>query len=124
VKQLLLIVAVAGIPLMAAAQAPSSGGQSREGFGGSLSVLSKGTSEPVAVAYRTWMLPQGVKIDDFAGGSGNLVVEVAAGVVTTVIDGQRQVRQFGEFFVVPAGRRLQIVTTNRSAILHTLRLGP
>jgi hypothetical protein len=121
------IVAALGLtvmPLLATAQSPSSGARSREGFAGNLEVLSKGTPESVAVGYRTWFIPEGTTFDDLGGGAGgNLVVEVASGMLTAVIDGQKQPKQFGEFFVVPAGHKLQIVNTNRSAILHTLQLG-
>ena len=101
--------------LLAAAQSPSSGVRSREGFAGNLEILSKGAAELVAVDYRTWFIPEGTTFDDLGGGAGgNLVVEVASGMLTAVIDGQKQPKQFGEFFVVPAGHKLQIVTTNRS----------
>jgi gentisate 1,2-dioxygenase len=113
-------MAVAALP--AASQSPPSGLHAREGFVGTLSVLNKGASESVAVNYRTWFIPEGAKVEDVAG-TGNLVVEVASGVVTAVIDGQKQRKQFGEFFVVPAGHKLEIITTNRSAILHALQLG-
>jgi gentisate 1,2-dioxygenase len=126
VQRSLGIVAVVGmtlIPLLAASQSPSSGVHPREGFAGSLAVLNKGKPEAMAVNYRTWMIPPGATIDDLAGGGGNLVVEVASGALTAIIDGRKQAKQFGEFFAVPAGHKLQIVTTNRSAILHTLQLG-
>ena len=112
------------IPLLAASQFPSSGARSREGFVGNLEVMSKGAPKSMAVDYRTWFVPEGTTLDDLASGAGgNLVVEVASGFLTAIIDGQKQPKQFGEFFVVPAGHTLQIVTTNRSAILHTLQLG-
>jgi hypothetical protein len=121
------IVAAIGLtvmPLLAAAQSPSSGARAREGFSGNLVVLNKGVPESVAVNYRTWFIPQGVTVDDLAtGAGGSLVVEVTSGFLTAIIDGQRQPKQFGEFFTVPAGHKLQIVTTNRSAIVHTLQLG-
>ena len=122
-----LIAALCSIafPLVAASQSPSSGARSREGFSGNLEILSKGTPGSVVVDYRTWFIPEGTTLDDLTNGAGgNLVVEVASGMLTAVIDGQKQPKQFGEFFVVPAGHKLQIVTTNRSAILHTLQLGP
>jgi len=126
VQRSLGIIAVVGItviPLLAACQSSSSGVRSHEGFAGNLAVLNKGTQQSVTVNYRTWLIPPGATIDDLAGGQSNLVVEVASGALTTIIDGRKEARQFGEFFVVPAGHKLQIVTTNHSAILHTLRLG-
>jgi hypothetical protein len=120
------IVAALGlivIPLLAVSQSPSSDARSREVFVGNLKVMSK-APESVAVDYRTWFVPEGTRLDNLAtGAGGNLVVEVASGFLTAIIDGQKQPKQFGEFFVVPAGHTLQIVTTNRSAILHTLQLG-
>jgi quercetin dioxygenase-like cupin family protein len=121
------IVAIAGLtlmPLLAVAQSPSSAARAREGFSGNLVVLNKGAPESVAVNYRIWFIPEGATVDDLASGAGgNLVVEVASGFLTAIVDGQRQPKQFGEFFVVPAGHKLQIVTANRSAILRTLQLG-
>jgi hypothetical protein len=121
------IVAAVGMtimPLLAAAQSPSSGARAREGFSGNLVVLNKGVPESVAVNYRTLLVPEGVTLDDLASGAGgSLLVEVASGFLTAVIDGQRQPKHFGQFFMVSAGHKLQIVTTNRSAILHILQLG-
>ena len=121
------IVAVLGlalIPVLAGSQSPSSGARSREGYVGNLEVMSKGAPQSVAVNYRTWFIPQGATVEDLSGGAGgNLVVEVASGFLTAIIDGQKQPKQFGEFFVVPAGHKLQIVTTNRSAVVRTLQLG-
>jgi quercetin dioxygenase-like cupin family protein len=126
-QRLLAVVSAAALSLMpplAAAQSTSSGVRAREGFAGNLVVLNKGLPQTVAVKYQNWFVPPGATIDDLAGGAGgNLVVEVASGFITAIIDGQRQPKQFGEFFVVPAGHKLQIVTTDRSAILHTLQLG-
>jgi hypothetical protein len=124
-QRILGIIALAGmavIPPMAASESPSSGLHPRVGFSGNVAVLSDGTRQSVAVDYRTWFIPEGSTVDDLAGGGGNLVVEVASGALTVIIDGRKEAKQFGEFFIVPAGRKLQIVTTNRSAILHTLLL--
>jgi quercetin dioxygenase-like cupin family protein len=122
---LVVTTALSLMPLLAAAQSTSSGVRAREGFAGNLVVLNKDAPQTVAVKYENWLIPPGATINDLASGAGgNLVVEVASGFVTAVIDGQRQPKQFGEFFVVPAGHRVQIVTADRSAILHTLQLGP
>jgi len=124
-RRYLGIIAAAGMAaaaLPAASQSPPSGLRAREGFVGDLSVLNKGATEAVPVNYRTWFIPQGAKVEDVAG-RGTLVVEVASGVVTAVIDGRKQKKQFGEFFVVPAGHKLEIITTNRSAILRALQVG-
>ena len=58
------IVAAIGLtvmPLLAAAQSPSSGARAREGFSGNLVVLNKGVPELVAVNYRTWFVPEGTR---------------------------------------------------------------
>jgi hypothetical protein len=108
------------IPLLAASQL-TTGVRAREDFAGNVSVLDKGAAQALKLNYKTWFIREGKSLDLAAGGS--LVVEVASGAVTAIIDGQKHAKQFGEFFVIPAGHKLQIVTTNRSAILHTLELG-
>jgi hypothetical protein len=123
VHQSLRIISMIGItliPLLASSQS-TTGVRTREDFAGSVSVLNKGVSQALRLNYKTWFIREGKSVDLPAGGS--LVVEVASGAVTAIIDGQKHPKQFGEFFVVPAGHKLQIVTTNRSAILHTLELG-
>jgi hypothetical protein len=51
---------------------------------------------------------------------------VASGFLTAIVDGQRQPKQFGEFFVVPAGHKLQIVTAGavRSSLQSALTPTP
>jgi hypothetical protein len=123
VHQSLRIVSMIGItfiPLLAASQS-TTGVRSRDDFAGSVSISNKGASQALKINYKTWFIREGKSLD--LGGGGSLVVEVASGAVTAVIDGQKHPKQFGEFFVIPAGHKLQIVTTNRSAILHTLELG-
>jgi hypothetical protein len=114
------LIGITLIPLIAASQS-TSGVRSRNDFAGDVSVLNKGASQTLKVNYKTWFIREGKSLD--LGGGGSLVVEVASGAVTAIIDGQKHAKQFGEFLVIPAGHKLQIVTTNRSAILHTLELG-
>jgi hypothetical protein len=122
-KQSLRIISMIGmtlIPLLAGAQ-PATNVRPREVFTGSVSVLNKGAPQALKVNYKTWFIREGRSLDLPAGGS--LVVEVASGAVTAILDGHKQAEQFGEFFVVPAGHKLQLVTANRSALLRTLELG-
>lgn len=120
----LRIASLIGIVLVPSLAASQSGTEvrTREDFAGSLSLRSTGSAQAVKLNYKTWFIREGKSLDLASGGS-NLIVEVASGAVTAIIDGQKHAKQFGEFFVVPAGHKLQIVTTNRSAILHTLELG-
>jgi len=114
------LIGIALIPLLASSQS-TTGVRTREDFAGSVSVLNKGAPRTLKLNYKTWFIREGKSLD--LGGGSSLVVEVASGAVMAIIDGQKHPKQFGEFFVVPASHKLQIVTTNRSAILHTLQLG-
>jgi hypothetical protein len=114
------IMSITLIPLWATSQS-TTGARTREDFAGSVSVSNRGASQPLKLNYKTWFIREGKSLD--LGGSGSVIVEVASGAVTAIIDGQKHPKQFGEFFVVPAGHKLQLVTTTRSAILHTLELG-
>jgi hypothetical protein len=118
--RIISMIGIALIPQLASSQS-TTGVRTRDDFAGNVSVLNKGASLALKVNYKTWFIREGKSLE--LGGGGNLVIEVASGAVTAIIDGQKHPKQFGEFFVVPAGHKLQIVTTNRSAILHTLELG-
>jgi hypothetical protein len=68
-------------------------------------IQPKGKQQSVSVSDRTWTMAPGATIEDLRlGASGNLVVEVQSGILTTTINGQKQTRRLGEFFIVPARR--------------------
>jgi hypothetical protein len=121
------IFVIAGLilaPVLAWSQQLPAGVQSPVRFAGNVTLLANGKKQSVPVSERTWAIPPGATIEDLRlGADGNLVVEVQSGVPTTIIDGKRQTRHLGEFFVVSAGQKVGVATTaDRSAILHTLLL--
>jgi hypothetical protein len=80
-----------------------------------------GPSE-IQIALRNWIIPNGQRIERFPE-PGFLLVQVRSGEdLVTVIDGQRQLRQVDEFFVVPAGSSMSVETGNDTVIIQTLAI--
>jgi hypothetical protein len=100
------------------------GVRSMQKFAGEATLTAGGKTESVPVGLRELAISPGAKIDDLRfGGQGVLVVDLRIGGLTTEIDGNKQVRQPGEFFVVPADQKISAATVgDRSAILATLLL--
>jgi len=103
---------------------PPVGVRSQVRFIGNVMIQAEGKQQSVPVSDRTWTMAPGATIEDLRlGASGNLVVEVQSGILTTTINGQKQTRRLGEFFVVPADQKAALTTAgDRSAIIHTLLL--
>lgn len=53
---------------------------------------------------------------------GTMIVHLRAGSLATLIDGRRQERAEGEFWIVPAGSTLGLETQDDSAIIQTIIL--
>jgi quercetin dioxygenase-like cupin family protein len=100
------------------------GVRSQAQFAGAVTMLLEGKQRSIPVSERTWALAPGSNVKDLRlGGQGNLVVEVQSGILTTTIDGQKQIREAGDFFVVPANQNAVIAPVrDRSVVLHTLLL--
>jgi hypothetical protein len=106
-------------------QAAPSGFQSQVRFAGHVTLVQEGKRQPIAVSERTWFIRPGATVDDLrAGGEGSLLIEIRTGALTTIIDGRKQARRLGEFFVVAVGQKLTIVTADRSAIVRTILMPP
>lgn len=102
-------------------QAAPSRFQSRAQFDGKVTLLANGKEAAIAVDYKTWMINAHSNIESLPiGGNGNVIVEVHSGTLTTIIGDQRQPRRTGEFWVLPAGQKMGVVTSDRAVILHTL----
>jgi hypothetical protein len=126
-RGLLLAVGVAAFSagsVPAFGQALPLGVKSTEKFAGDVSLVAGGKTESVPVNLRVLALSPGAKIDDLRlGGQGVLLVELRIGRLTMEIGGDKQVRQPGDIFLVPADQKISAATIgDRSAILATLVL--
>jgi quercetin dioxygenase-like cupin family protein len=126
-RGLLLAVGVAAFSaasVPAFGQALPLGVRSTEKFAGDVSLVAGGKTESVPVNLRVLALSPGAKIDDLRlGGQGVLLVELRIGRLTMEIGGDRQVRQPGDVFFVPADQKISAATIgDRSAVVATLLL--
>ncbi len=78
--------------------------------------------QPVKVRMQKWILDSHHRIEalDLPGFKGVRVLQLAAGNITTVIRGEHIERAEGEWWTVPAGEPLGLVTGNDSAILWAI----
>jgi hypothetical protein len=122
--QLLAVALGALASASAFAQVLPPGVRSTEKFTGEATLAAGGKTESVPVNLRELAISPGARIEDLRlGRQGVLVVELRIGGLTTEIDGNKQVRRPGEFFVVPADQKISAATVgDRSAILATLLL--
>jgi quercetin dioxygenase-like cupin family protein len=119
-------VTMLALPVVASPQQLPTGVQSESRFSGDVQLVAKQKPQSVPVTVRVWAMAPGSTIDDLRlGASGSLVVEVQSGELTAVIDGQRQERRLGQFFVIPANQPATVSTSsNRSAVLRTVMVPP
>jgi hypothetical protein len=90
-----------------------------ERFDGTIALRTRdGQVRRLRVVIRNWIVDRGQVISPFPE-SGFLIVQLRAGEVVTVIDGQRQERLEDEFWTVPAGSAMAVETRKESAILQT-----
>jgi len=89
---------------------------------GGAKALSAPPSPRAAVVSRRVTVRQ-IIIDPMQRGllptTGETLVELKAGDLTTVIGGQRRERTEGEFWTVPAGTRMVVETEDDAAIIET-----
>lgn len=72
------------------------------------------------IDIRLWSIAGGQKLSPLKRPfPGAFIVELRAGSVLTVIDGQRTVRRAGEIWSVPAGVELHVETADDMATLQT-----
>ena len=117
---------VLALPVVASPQQLPSGVRSESRFSGDVQLVAKLKPQSVPVTVRVWAMAPGSTIDDLRlGAPGSLVVEVQSGELTAVIDGQRQGRRLGQFFVIPANQPAAVTTSrDRSAVLRTVLVPP
>ena len=77
-----------------------------------------GRAQALRVALQKWTLVAGRDIPRFPA-DGDLLVHLRAGRVTTMIDGQSTARSEGEFWLVPAGKAMELRVTTEMATIET-----
>lgn len=76
--------------------------------------------EPVNVEIRNWTIGGGLKLEKLdVPSNGTLVVQLRAGEMTTIIEGERVERREGDFWTVEAGQVMAVETEDDTAILQT-----
>ena len=116
-----VVMVIASVALVRAQEAIAPFART-ERFVGTLT-LQKPQREDVRVGLYQWIVRGRQKIAALElPVQGTTIVQLRAGKLTTVIDGQRQQRREGEFWTVPAGAALGIETDDDSAIIQTLTL--
>jgi hypothetical protein len=92
----------------------------RDHFTGTLTYrTTAGAPRTVHVALRQWVINGKTTVARFPQ-PGVLLVQLSAGEVTTVIAGKRQERNQDEFWTLPAGVVMQVVSGNEQAVLEVL----
>ena len=82
-------------------------------------VMKNGKSRELHVAVNQWTLVAGREITRFPE-QGDVIVQLQAGLVTTVIGGHKQERKEGDFWLVPAGSAMSVTVTTEMATMQTV----
>ena len=91
-----------------------------ERFRGTLSLKGPdGRPRELQVQVRNWFIQNRQKIDRFPQ-DGTIVVQLRAGDLVTIINGQRQPRKPDDFWTVPAGTTMGIETAQDTVALQTV----
>jgi quercetin dioxygenase-like cupin family protein len=97
---------------------------SQPAFGGNLVVRAGAPTESARVDMRQWSIAGGQRLASLRlPFRGLLIVELRAGEVTTIINGERVMRREGEIWSVPAESTMQLETGEDAAILYTTLIG-
>jgi len=75
----------------------------------------------IHAVVRDWGIRGGEPVAEFPE-QGLMIVQLRAGKVTTVINGQRQGRDEDEFWTLPAGSRMSVEVTGETAVLQTMAI--
>jgi len=95
-----------------------------ERFAGEVSLIGKdGVLQRLRVTLRNWGIPNQSRIEDFPE-QGLRVIELRGGEAVTTIDGAEYKRAVGDFWVVPPGAKMSLVTQNDFAALQVLSIQP
>ena len=92
----------------------------------SVEVERDGQRGTVKVHMQKWILQGHLRIKalKLPGFDGVRILQLAAGEITTVIGGERVDRAEGEWWTVPAGKSLGLVTEDDAAILWAISVDP
>lgn len=115
-----LVVLLGSTPAAVAAQErPTIGGlEVRDRFVQTVQLAMRaGGVRDLQIEVHHWSLHGGQRIDRLPG-TGFRVVQLVAGTVATVINGQRTARREGEFWSVPAGTTMLLETGDDVAVLQ------
>jgi quercetin dioxygenase-like cupin family protein len=111
----LVLLASAG-----AAQEQGYGLETFDRFSGNLRLVTRqGPPRDLQVEVNHWSIRGGQRVDRLPG-TGFRLVQLVAGSLTTVIDGQRAERREGEFWTVPAGGSMVLETGDDTAVLQVM----
>ena len=77
---------------------------------------------PRRIQVRQWIIDGGQKAS--IPTRGMMLIELKAGDLTTITDGNRQERREGEFWTVPRGAKLVLETEDDSAVIETTVIAP
>lgn len=97
----------------------------KERFNGVVRVRRRDQGEAVEmnVAVVNWSIAGGTAVTALQVPPQSLVVaQLAAGKITTIIDGRRQERKEREFWTVPPDKQLGLETDDDSAIVQTIAI--
>jgi quercetin dioxygenase-like cupin family protein len=113
-----LVHSATASPAGAQARPDERGVETRDRFAGTLRLSARdGSARALQVEVHHWSIRGGQRVTP-AASPGFRVMQLLAGAVTTVIDGQRVARREGEFWTVPAGVALLLETGDDTAVLQ------
>ena len=120
---LLIVAAIAGA---AAAQTTlTKYPEPRVRFNGELRVGPPQAARTVRVDMRTWILAPGLKAERLPlPAEANVVIELHAGKLETLIGDKRESRKPGEIWILQPGEQIVISTGDDSVTLTTLAITP
>jgi quercetin dioxygenase-like cupin family protein len=105
-------------PVAAQDRTDDAGPEARDRFAGTLRFSARDDSaRGLRVDVHHWAIRGGQRVTP-AASPGFRVVQLLAGAVTTVIDGERAARREGEFWTVPAGAAMRLQTGDDAAVLQ------
>ncbi len=84
-----------------------------------MTLAIKGKPASAHVTVHDWLLHGKQKVDRFPA-TGQLLVQLHSGRITTVINGKEEKREPGDFWTVPAGASMAVTVTSESAALHVV----
>jgi hypothetical protein len=113
---------IACVAAFAAAQTPAPGTISAiDRFSGRLTMAQR--AAPLALQYQIWSLAPGTKVAALPLRSkGSVIYELRAGKLTTIIDGKRDARREGEFWLVRPDQTIAFEAEDDSVVIHTILL--